>query len=250
MVNVTPGGRRATRSCRRCAAVARAHDKSTSAAGARLVRPMRALVVLALVSAQALAPTRRTFLVAAAGGGASASTDSAVREISLGEAVKSIITDGNPDWVRAVVQAGFIYRGVGEASPTLRRDAYDLYSPATYNSAKAAGYFRSLDAALDKSTKPGPRARKAHLAVANAEAAAQWGTAASIWPLGATTYAWGPTVFWPAKDRAITVAESLRVDEGLADCIRSGNEVLYACDSAIAVPRSLEASLRAGLGLL
>ena len=88
---------------------------------------MRALVVLALVSAQALAPRRRTFLVAAAG----AATDSAVREISLGEAVKTIITDGNPDWVRAVVQAGFIYRGVAEASPTLRKDAYDLYSPAT-----------------------------------------------------------------------------------------------------------------------
>ena len=209
---------------------------------------MRALLLL--VSAQALAPSRRTFLVAAAGGAASASTDGAVREISLGEAVKSIITDGNPDWVRAVVQAGFIYRGVVEVGPTLRRDAYDLYSPATYNSAKAAGYFRSLDAALDKSKAPGPRARTAHLTVANAEAAAQWGTAASIWPLGAATYAGGPTVFWPAKDRAITVAESLRVDEGLADCIRNGGEVLYTCEAAVAVPRALEASLRAGLGLL
>ena len=210
---------------------------------------MRALVVLALAGAQALAPSRRTFLVAA-GGAASASTDSAVREISLGEAVKAIITDGNPDWVRAVVQAGFIYRGVAEVGPTLRRDAYDLYSPATYNSAKAAGYFRSLDAALDKSKAPGPRARTAHLAVANAEAAGRWGTAASIWPLGPATYAWGPATFWPTKDRAITVAESLRVDEGLADCIRSGNEVLYACEAAVAVPRALEASLRAGLGLL
>jgi len=212
---------------------------------------MRALVVLALAGAQALAPSRRTFLVAAAGGAAkaSASTDGVVQQITLPEAVKAIITDANPDWVRAVVQAGFVYRGVAEASPTLRRDAYDLYSPATYNSARAATYFRSLDATLDKSVKPGPRARKAHLAVANAEAAAQWGTAASIWPLGATTYAWGPTVFWPAKDRAITVAESLRVDEGLADCIRSGSEVLYACDASIAVPRALEASLRAGLGL-
>ena len=94
---------------------------------------MCALVVLALVSAQALAPRRRTFLVAAAGGAASAraSTDGVVREITLPEAVKAIITDTNPDWVRAVVQAGFIYRGVAEASPTLRKDAYDLYSPAT-----------------------------------------------------------------------------------------------------------------------
>jgi hypothetical protein len=206
---------------------------------------MRALLLL--VSAQALAPSRRTFLVAAAAG---AATDGVVREISLGEAVKAIITDGNPDWVRAVVQAGFIYRGVAEATPTLRRDPYDLYSPATYNSARAATYFRSLDAALDKSKAPGPRARKAHLAVANAEAAARWGTAASIWPLGATAYAWGPATFWPAKDRAITVAESLRVDEGLADCIRNGGEVLYACEAAVAVPRALEASLRAGLGLL
>ena len=211
---------------------------------------MRALVVLALVSAQALAPSRRTFLVAAAGGAARASTDGAVQQITLGEAVKAIITDGNPDWVRAVVQAGFIYRGVAEASPTLRRDAYDLYSPATYNSARAATYFRSLDAALDKNRAPGPRARKAHLAVANAEAAAQWGTAASIWPLGATTYAWGPTVFWPANTNAQDVAKSLRVDEGLADCIRNGGEVLYACEAAVAVPRALEASLRAGLGLL
>ena len=87
-------------------------------------------------------------------------------------------------------------------------------------------------------------------AVANAEAAARWGTAASIWPLGAATYAWGPTAFWPAKDRAITVATALRVDEGLADCIRNGGEVLYACDASIAVPVSMEASLRAGLGLL
>ena len=211
---------------------------------------MRALVVLALAGAQALAPSRRTFLVAAAGGAASASTDSVVQQITLGEAVKAIITDGNPDWVRAVVQAGFIYRGVAEVGPTLRRDAYDLYSSATYNSAKAAGYFRSLDAALDKNKAPGPRARKAHLAVANAEAAAQWGTAASIWPLGTLTYAWGPTVFWPANANAQNVAKSLRVDEGLADCIRSGNEVLYACDASIAVPVSMEASLRAGLGLL
>ena len=211
---------------------------------------MRALVFLALVSAQALAPSRRTFLVAAAGRAASASTDGMVQQITLPEAVRAIITDANPDWVRAVVQAGFVYRGGAEATPTLRRDPYDLYSPATYNSARAANYFRSLDAALDKIKAPGPRARTAPLAVANAEAAAQWGTAASIWPLGATTYAWGPTVFWPAKDRAITVAESLRVDEGLADCIRNGGEVLYACDAYIAVPRALEASLRAGLGLL
>ena len=210
---------------------------------------MRALLLLA--SAQALAPRRRVFLVAAAGGAATAraSSDGAVREISLGEAVKSIITDGNPDWVRAVVQAGFIYRGVAEATPTLRRDPYDLYSPATYNSARAATYFRSLDAALDKSKAPGPRARKAHLAVANAEAAARWGTAASIWPLGATAYAWGPAVFWPANANAQNVAKSLRVDEGLADCILSKSEVLYACDASIAVPQSLEASLRAGLGL-
>ena len=89
---------------------------------------MRALLLL--VSAQALAPSRRTFLVAAAGA-ASASTDGVVREISLGEAVKAIITDANPDWVRAVVQAGFIYRGTPNLSPTLRKDAYDLYSPAT-----------------------------------------------------------------------------------------------------------------------
>ena len=213
---------------------------------------MRALVVLALAGAQALAPSRRTFLVAAAGGAAkaSASTDGVVQQITLPEAVKAIITDANPDWVRAVVQAGFVYRGVAEASPTLRRDPYDLYSPATYNSARAATYFRSLDAALDKTKAPGPRARKAHLAVANAEAAAQWGTAASIWPLGATTYAWGPTVFWPANTNAQDVAKSLRVDEGLADCIRNGGEVLYACEAAVAVPRALEASLRAGLGLL
>ena len=205
---------------------------------------MRALLLL--VGAQALAPSRRTFLVAAAG----AATDSAVREISLGEAVKAIITDGNPDWVRAVVQAGFIYRGTPNLSPTLRRDPYDLYSPATYNSARAATYFRSLDAALDKTKAPGPRARKAHLAVANAEAAARWGTAASVWPLGVTAYAWGPAVFWPATTtNAQNVAKSLRVDEGLADCILSKSEVLYACDASIAVPQSLEASLRAGLGL-
>ena len=205
---------------------------------------MRALLLL--VSAQALAPSRRTFLVAAAGG---AATDSAVREISLGEAVKAIITDGNPDWVRAVVQASFVYRGVAESSPTLRHDAYDLYSSATYNSARAATYFRSLDTALDKIKAPGPRARTAHLAVADAEAAARWGAAASIWPLGATAYAWGPTAFWPANTNAQDVAKSLRVDEGLADCIRSKSEVLYACDASIAVPQSLEASLRAGLGL-
>jgi len=107
--------------------VARAHDKSTSAASTRLV--MRALLLL--VSAQALAPSRRTFLIATAGGAAGASTDGDVREISLGEAVKAIITDANPDWVRAVVQAGFIYRGTPNLSPTLRKDAYDLYSPAT-----------------------------------------------------------------------------------------------------------------------
>ena len=223
---------------------------------------MRACTLFTLVSVNALAPRRRAFLVVAAGGlssahaaaggaaSAHALTDGAVQEISIAEAVKAIITDGNPAWIRATVESGFIYRGVAEASPTLRRDAYDLYSPATYNSARAASYFRSLDAVLDKNKAPGPRARKAHLAVANAAAAAQWGTAASIWPLGATAYAWGPEVFWPTTDRAAAVAPNLRVDEGLADCIRGGGEVLYACEAAVAVPRTLEASLRAGLGLL
>ena len=233
---------------------------------------MRACTLFTLVSVNALAPRRRAFLVVAAGGlssahaaagglssahaaaggaaSAHALTDGAVQKISIAEAVKAIITDGNPAWIRATVESGFIYRGVAEASPTLRRDAYDLYSPATYNSARAASYFRSLDAVLDKNKAPGPRARKAHLAVANAAAAAQWGTAASIWPLGATAYAWGPEVFWPTADRAAAVAPNLRVDEGLADCIRGGGEVLYACEAAVAVPRTLEASLRAGLGLL
>ena len=130
-VNVTPGGRRAARRGRWSAGLAHADNKGAGAAGARLVRAMR--VLLLLVSAQALSPHRRAFLIATAGGAASASasTDSAVREISLGEAVKTIITDGNPDWVRAVVQAGFIYRGTPNLSPTLRKDAYDLYLPAT-----------------------------------------------------------------------------------------------------------------------
>ena len=66
-VNVTTGGRCATRRSRRCADLARAHNKGTGA-GTRLVRPMRALLLL--VSAQALAPSRRTFLVAATGGAA------------------------------------------------------------------------------------------------------------------------------------------------------------------------------------
>ena len=202
---------------------------------------MRALVVLALVSAQALAPRRRTFLVAAAGGAASAraSTDGVVREISLGEAVKAIITDGNPDWVRAVVQAGFVYRGVAEASPTLRRDATP-YSRHAYP-AKAAGYFRSstpqtarADRVRERRTSPSPTREPR--------------------PGGAPLHRSGPRrdgrrcgpAFWPANANAGVNAKSLRVDEGphASEKARSSTRATHPSPCP-----TLEASLRAGLGL-
>ena len=182
---------------------------------------MRALVVLALVSAQALAPRRRTFLVAAAGGAASAraSTDGVVREITLPEAVKAIITDANPDWVRAVVQAGFIYRGVGEAVPTLRRDAYDLYSLRHVQFGEGGRLLRSLDAALDKSKAPGPRARKAHLAVANAESRGPVGRRGVDLAPRRDGVRVGTSGLLAGQNQRTGRRRRRRVDEGAADCI-------------------------------
>ena len=123
-----------------------------------------------------------------------------------GEAVKTII-DGTY-WVRAVVEAGFIYRGVAEASPTLRRDPYDLSLYVQF--ARAATYFRSLDAALDKTKAPGPW-RTAHRRRQRGSRVAVGHRSIHLAPRRDSRV--GPHHGRPAKAAVATAC----VDEGLAD---------------------------------
>ncbi|CAN0395769.1 unnamed protein product, partial [Hapterophycus canaliculatus] len=61
----------------------------------------------------------------------------------------------------------------------------------TYGSSVAAEYFRAADAAMDKDFQAAARPSNAHIMISDEKAAAAWGTACSVWPLGdSLDYSW------------------------------------------------------------
>ncbi|CAM9254705.1 unnamed protein product [Choristocarpus tenellus] len=171
--------------------------------------------------------------------------------------------------LHAIKQGGsFLYRGEpywdGGVNPHLQVDVSaflvteepDLLDKATYGSQEAADYFMAVDNAIRRQYgASSARPSNAHIMVANREAAGQWGTACSVWPLGTTLdYAWladckdwwdpawttvetgkgSPMIqgysepfFWRDGARLTNfLSANLHVNEMLPQAIRSGHEVL------------------------
>ncbi|CEM36880.1 unnamed protein product [Vitrella brassicaformis CCMP3155] len=79
-----------------------------------------------------------------------------------------------------------LYRGEGldnGIEAMLINKEPDLFEPATYGSERVSHFFKQMDTVL---RQRGGRAlpSNGHIAVADAAIAAQWGEAASIWPIG------------------------------------------------------------------
>lgn len=148
-------------------------------------------------------------------------------------------------WLRAVVDAGMsLYRG--EASSELMRldTRPDLLDEETYGP-EGLAYFQELDKALALKGPMLPRPQYGHLC-GSAAAASVWGPACSIWPLGATSYAWPRTssVFWSGRGPG-AVAPDLVINEGLAAAIVEEREVLFQSSLGwFAVPQAYDRELR------
>ena len=157
-------------------------------------------------------------------------------DLSVAQAVAIIRAQCDPTFLRAVRTTGaLLYRGesLGQSAAQLLSPAPDLLDVATYGSADALRYFETLESALGQAVA---RPSTGHIGVANAEAASQWGAAASIWPLGKPLhYVWprDRSEFWPAPSTA-TQDGGLATDIGLEDALRHGREILFCAESGAA----------------
>ncbi|CAN0008435.1 unnamed protein product [Ectocarpus fasciculatus] len=185
-----------------------------------------------------------------------------VVELDLPSALALVRVHGRPllDIVRR--SSGLLYRGEALSSggggkgggPRAVTEKPDLLDAETYGSAVAAEYFLAADATMDKEFQaPASRPSNAHIMVSSKEAAAAWGTACSIWPLGdSLDYSWldncaelwdprwerpgsrssppngnREAFFWRDEDgMSHFLAEGLRINSGLPEAIRRGHEVL------------------------
>ena len=154
----------------------------------------------------------------------------------------------------------------------VRTETPDLLLPGNYGNDNDAAlrFFKNLEETLKNDPV---RPSNGHLATTSAQDAAAWGTAASIWPLAASTkkegepdethYAWFQKggLFYPRNDDngdAAAVWEldrsSIIVDgrdcgrDSLEDALRGdGWEIMVATPQFLAVPASMDAELRQAL---
>ena len=197
-----------------------------------------------------------------------------IQMLSLTEAVSLISAQCDPTFLTAVRTSGrLLYRGealLGE--PSLSAAARlcpppDLLDAATYgNDADALSYFQTLEGTLARRASSA-RPSTGHIGVARRDAAAAWGAAVSVWPLGRLHYVWPLTRsdFWPLGEQPqeeqpgttrTRATDEYKVDAGLAEALALGREVLFATeghgsvDSAFAaVPAALDGELRRRLRL-
>jgi len=189
---------------------------------------------------------------------------------SVKEALKVIENSCNRKFLHTVVSSdyNFLYRGIPSTDvdkgglsrntdtklPSVRIEPYDLLSPDTYGSVESARFFQKLD--LEMAEDP-VQPHQGHLAVTSSKAASDWGTPASVWPLGedGVYFAWfkdGGT-FWPrpvdSAHRTNMIVDGLNCGQfSLEDAMREENtEVLFSSNSFLVVPISLENELRKGL---
>jgi hypothetical protein len=155
--------------------------------------------------------------------------------LTIDDAVALVKERCDPTFLAAVRAAGgkFLYRGedlIGSAS--LFAPSPDLLQFDTYDSNEALRYFTELEQLLTAAHSVA-RPSSGHLAVARRDAAAQWGVAVSVWPLGRPLhYVWPKSRpdFWPRADPSNShcSTDAYNIDRGLEDALRLGREVLFA----------------------
>ena len=132
-----------------------------------------------------------------------------------------------------------------------------MLDPDTYNSIEAVAYFRGLENEMVAHEMP-LKPSNSHLATTCPKAVAQWGRAASIWPLGekGVAFAWMTDrgLFWN-RDAIVSDEEKKSIvvydgkSSGLSIALQGDNwEVMFRADNGfIAVPAELDDELRAHL---
>jgi len=187
---------------------------------------------------------------------------SSARRLTLAQAFALIKGECDPAFLGAVCESGgrFLYRGEElPATAALLDPPPDLLQLDTYGSSEALAYFQRLERGLsDQSSAARPSS--GHIAVARVEAAAMWGDAVSVWPLGMPLhYCWprARTDFWPVAEGKQSVgtlggAEMCNVDRGLSEALQTGREVLFAAERGarfVAISASMDEVVRAQLRL-
>lgn len=180
---------------------------------------------------------------------------------SVNEAVDVISNSCNRRFLYNVISSNynFLYRGLipseAKGSSIRTSEPCDLLNPETYGSVEAASYFAALDKRMAKDRSP-VLPSNGHLATTCPKAAAEWGVAASIWPIGeeGVHFAWFEDggLFWPRNDGA---SQDIVVDgrdcgvTSLDDALVGDNwEVLFRADQGfVALPVEFEGKLREGL---
>lgn len=179
----------------------------------------------------------------------------------------------NSEFLSSVIKSrcNYLYRGLspneseavaynnGLAAIIVKDEPHDLLNPDTYQSNEAASYFLSLEKDMTAkriSIKPS----NSHLGTTCPKDAAQWGTAASIWPLGekGVDFAWleDGGIFWPIKrgnhiKKRLIVTSSTncgdsRESKELSEALQGDAwEVMFRADNGfLAVPAELDDELR------
>lgn len=159
----------------------------------------------------------------------------------------------------------FLYRGLSskenEAITTndnqsaiiIMEEPYDLLDSETYNSIDAASYFHRLERAMVANRMP-LKPSNSHLGTTCSKTAAQWGRAASIWPLGedGVEFAWSDgELFW-TSDETGSRQGTMNVLVGdeecnlLSDALQGDAwEIMFRADNGfVAVPAELDGELR------
>ena len=164
----------------------------------------------------------------------------------------------------------FLYRGLSPyyenvvlnnhlAAIIIKDEPYDLLDEHTYNSNEAVAYFQGLESEMTSKGMP-LKPSNSHLATTCPKAAALWGRAASIWPLGekGVEFSWiaGGGLFWngdesdgrscTSKRRNVIVSDG---DPGLSSALQGHSwEIMFRADNGfVAVPAELDDVLRASL---
>jgi len=173
--------------------------------------------------------------------------------LSLDQTAATLAASCDRRFLHAVIASDYrlMYRGIPPKDarrPAILSEPSDLLSPLTYGSAEAAAYFRGLEATAmaDAPIRPS----NGHLATTNPEAAAAWGRAASVWPLGDDVhFAWlaGGGDFWPPQ---ATKAQTVVVDgvdcgrDSLEDALEKKNsEIMFRADRYLVIPVSMQDQL-------
>lgn len=174
----------------------------------------------------------------------------------------------NSIFLSSVIESdyNFLYRGLSSdeseaiaynnhlSAIVITDEPYDLLDPDTYNSIEAVAYFRGLENEMVAHEMP-LKPSNSHLATTCPKAVAQWGRAASIWPLGekGVEFAWMADggLFWNSDERGFRRKKKNIVvydgkSSGLSIALQGEREIMFRADNGfIAVPAELDDELRA-----